>query len=92
MIEALDGSRPMAWGTLALVELYKDLHNIVYRLGQSFGFVTLLQVWAWEHITVMQPVGRQDRDVASPMVFNWHGGLRYKLTDDLTTRGSHLIG
>lgn len=37
----------------------------------------------WEHIVVMLPVDKQDRDLAQLMVFNWGGGLRYEVTDDI---------
>lgn len=40
----------MAWGTLVLMKLYREFHQIVTMGTASFGYVTLLQVRAREHI------------------------------------------
>lgn len=53
-----------------LTKLYRELHDITYHPGRGFGYVTLLQVWVWEHITIMQPMGMQERDAADPIAFN----------------------
>ncbi|XP_059067634.1 protein MAIN-LIKE 2-like [Cryptomeria japonica] len=53
VVEAVDSNeRPMAWGTLVLMELYTELHEIVHHPGRGLKIFTLLQVWAWEHIVV----------------------------------------
>lgn len=31
VIEAIDNGQPMAWGTLVLEKLYRELHDIVYH-------------------------------------------------------------
>lgn len=65
------------------LELYRELHDIVYHLGHNFRFITLLQVWVCKHIVVMRPVGRHDRDSVPLMVFSWGGGLKYEVVDDI---------
>ena len=61
----VDAGVPVTWGSLMLAKLYRDLHQIVYqggsRQGRSIGFLTLLQVWAWEHIVVLRMLGRRER-------------------------------
>lgn len=45
--------RRFAWGSCMLGHLYRELHQVVYRGYMSLSTrVTLLQVWAWEHIAV----------------------------------------
>ena len=46
VMDIVDAGLSAAWGSLMLVELYRDLHQIVYqgggRHGRSIGFLTLL--------------------------------------------------
>ncbi|XP_057820172.2 protein MAIN-LIKE 1-like [Cryptomeria japonica] len=51
-----------AWGSVMLSQLYHNMHLVTYReyVGLSVG-VTLLHIWAWEHIAVTRPLGAQDR-------------------------------
>ncbi|XP_059065331.1 protein MAIN-LIKE 2-like [Cryptomeria japonica] len=51
-----------AWGFAMLTQLYHDMHLVTYKeyVSLSAG-VTLLHIWAWEHIVVTPPVGVQDR-------------------------------
>ena len=47
-----DGTR-YAWGVCLLAHLYHNLHDVAYREGSSLSTgVTLLHVWAWEHIYI----------------------------------------
>lgn len=50
VMAAVDAGIPTAWGSLMLVELYRDLHQIIYQgarhQARSMGFTTLLLVWA----------------------------------------------
>lgn len=73
----------MAWGTLVVTELCRELHDIIYHLGWGFSYVTLLYVWVWEHIIVTRLVGRQERDATKPITFSWRGGLRTEVIDDV---------
>ncbi|XP_059064368.1 protein MAINTENANCE OF MERISTEMS-like [Cryptomeria japonica] len=42
VVEAVHSDRPMAWGTLVLTKLYRELHEIIYHPGKGFRFITLL--------------------------------------------------
>lgn len=58
----LHDGQQYAWGSVMLVQLYHDMHLVVYKeyVSLSAG-VTLLHIWAWEHIAVTQPLGVQDK-------------------------------
>lgn len=59
-----------------LAHLYHDLHQVVYLGAASLSVeVTLLQIWAWEHITVTQPIAERDRLFGRPYVFEYLGGV-----------------
>ncbi|GLJ23507.1 hypothetical protein SUGI_0445390 [Cryptomeria japonica] len=46
-----------AWGPCVLAHLYYELHQFVYHGSVGLGYrVTLLQVWAYEHILVTRPI------------------------------------
>ena len=63
-----DGTR-YAWGVCVLAHLYHDLHDVVYRDGASLSAgVTLLHVWAWEHMSITCPVHMRFRGVGQPFV------------------------
>lgn len=54
----LHDGQQYVWGTTMLAQLYHDMHLVVYREYASLSAgVTLLHIWAWEHIAVTQPVG-----------------------------------
>lgn len=49
-----------AWGPCVLAMLYFQLHQIVYQRVQTLSCgVTLLQVWAFEHIAICQPIAER---------------------------------
>lgn len=51
-----------AWGAAMLGQLYHDMHLVLYREYQSLSLrVTLLHIWAWEHIAITRLVGVHDR-------------------------------
>ena len=62
------------WCSLMLEKLCQDLHQIVYQgggwKGRRIGFLTLFQVWAWEHIAVLRPLGCRDRQVEEPVAYS----------------------
>ncbi|XP_059063972.1 serine/threonine-protein phosphatase 7 long form homolog isoform X1 [Cryptomeria japonica] len=66
--------RQFAWGSCMLAHLYKDLHQVVY-LGYNIllAGVTLLQVWAWEHIPVVRPLADKDRPVGRAYAYGYTG-------------------
>lgn len=66
--------RKFAWGSCMLAHLYRELHQVVY-LGYtilSVG-VTLLQVWAWEHIPIARPLVDRDRPIGRAYAYGCTG-------------------
>lgn len=64
-----------AWGPCVLAHLYKDLHEAVYREARSQGVgITLLHIWAWEHLPITWPVCLRFRAIDQPYVY-MYGGL-----------------
>jgi hypothetical protein len=60
-------SRIYAWGSCLLAHLYRELHLFVYRGSSSLAAdVTLLQIWAWEHIAVARPLTHRQRPEGRP--------------------------
>lgn len=57
-----------------LSHLYREIHQVVY-LGYNslFAGVTLLQVWAWEHIPVSRPIVDRDRLVGQAYAYGFIG-------------------
>ena len=53
-----DGTH-FAWGPLILVQIYIDLYNFINvdKVNMINSHVILLQVWEYEHILVVRPVG-----------------------------------
>ena len=65
-----------AWGTSMLGMLYYYLHHVAYRGGLSISArVTLLQIWAYEHIAMFWPM--VDRELVEDMsyVYSYRGVL-----------------
>lgn len=57
-----------------LAHLYHDLHQVFYLGAMSVSAgVTLLQIWAWEHIVVTHPMEDRDHPVGMPYVFGYTG-------------------
>jgi len=47
-----------SWDPCILAHLYHDLHQFVYDGAASLSAsVSLLQIWAWLHIAMTQPIG-----------------------------------
>lgn len=44
-----------------LASLYHDMHDFVYYDSRAIGIgVTLLHIWAWDHIIVLRPIIQMD--------------------------------
>lgn len=71
IIEGREGQS--AWGTCMLAQLYRDMHVICYRRQLSVTNITLLQVWAWEHICVTRPIIARvgEHDDRDPIAWWW---------------------
>ena len=55
MADLIVSPRKMAWGLAILVDMYHDLHEIVYREGHTWACgIILAQICAWQHIVVVQ--------------------------------------
>lgn len=66
--------RRFSWGSYMLAHLYKELHQVVYLECMSLLVgVTLIQVWAWEHIVVTRPLVDRDKPICFPYVFGYTG-------------------
>lgn len=61
-----------AWGSAMLAHLYRDLHQVVYLVYSSLSIgVTLLQVWAWEHIPIARPLADRDRPTGCAYAYEY---------------------
>lgn len=83
VMEVVNGNQPMACGTLVLISLYRELHDICYHGSHGFGYVTSLQVWTWEHIVVTQLARRVDKVVDLQIVYSYQNGLHYEEIEDI---------
>lgn len=53
-----------------LAHLYHDLHQVVYRGSSSLSCgVTVLQIWAWEHLAVTRPACPRVRPPGMPYIY-----------------------
>lgn len=73
-----------AWGPVLLASLYKYLHEYVYLDGRALvAGITLLHVWAWEHIAVFWPwvvaipMGHDD-----PLLWRYRDGVSFTHTGE----------
>lgn len=71
----MDGTM-FAWGPCMLVMLYYYLHQVVYKGGLSFNTGgTLLQIWAYEHISIFRPLVERELVEDMPYVYSYRGAL-----------------
>lgn len=71
--------RVYVWGSCLLAMVYYQMHDIVYLgyLSISIG-VTLLQTWAWEHISIARPIIHVDLQPSEPYACRYTTGIRHK--------------
>lgn len=66
----MDGTM-FAWGPCMLAMLYYYLHQVVYRGGLPFNTGgALLQIWAYEHISIFWPLVERELIEDMPYVYN----------------------
>lgn len=66
---ASEGTRHV-WGSCVLDHLYRDLHEVVYHEITSLGEgITLLHIWAWEHLPITRPMYMRFRAIDQPYVY-----------------------
>lgn len=57
-----------------LVHLYRDLHDVVYHEISSLGVgITLLHIWAWEHLLISRPMCLRFRAIDQLYVYMYGG-------------------
>ena len=83
MFDLVSQPRRMAWGPAILVEMYHELHEIVYHGSGSWACgVVLAQIWAWEHIAVIRPRA-QPRERSQPYIFCYRGFVPHSHSGDV---------
>eukprot|EP00268_Persea_americana_P018274 TRINITY_DN1906_c0_g1_i1.p1 TRINITY_DN1906_c0_g1~~TRINITY_DN1906_c0_g1_i1.p1 ORF type:complete len:759 (+),score=112.96 TRINITY_DN1906_c0_g1_i1:187-2463(+) len=74
-LEDLGKFKDYAWGAAALAHLFWSLDNRV-RSGRGRnnlgGFVAIMQVWAWEHLSTCRPTQLLDRWDLFPRAARWY--------------------
>lgn len=61
-----------AWGSCMFAHLYDELYQVVYGQAQSLGVgCSPLQIWAWEHFAVTQPLTWGQQPVRCPYRFRY---------------------
>uniref|UniRef100_A0A8R7QJX4 Aminotransferase-like plant mobile domain-containing protein n=1 Tax=Triticum urartu TaxID=4572 RepID=A0A8R7QJX4_TRIUA len=56
LLRDFDASGEMAWGAAVLAHLYRELGKASMKgKANCCAFLTLLQIWAWEHIQIGRP-------------------------------------
>lgn len=61
-----------SWGSYMLAHLYHDLHRVVYLGATNLSTrVTLLQIWAWEHMAVTCPLTNRYHPTGRPYVYGY---------------------
>ncbi|XP_059068590.1 serine/threonine-protein phosphatase 7 long form homolog [Cryptomeria japonica] len=59
-----------AWGPCLLATLYHQMHGIAYLRQESIGCgITLIQMWAYEHITIFYPTLDVDLEPEKPYAY-----------------------
>ncbi|KAL8527664.1 hypothetical protein ACS0TY_005494 [Phlomoides rotata] len=61
-------ARTYSWGSAILAYLYRKLCNAADSDRTTIGgFVSLLQIWVWSRIPMIQPINRNDRLLQGPL-------------------------
>ncbi|XXG90233.1 hypothetical protein AAC387_Pa12g2050 [Persea americana] len=74
-LKDLDKLKDYAWGAAALANLFSSLDNRVRceKGHQSLGgFVAIMQVWAWEHLSTCRPMQLPYRQDLFPRAARWY--------------------
>lgn len=69
-----DASGEMAWGAAVLAHLYRELGKASMKgKANCCAFLTLLQLWAWEHIQIGRPERLENKALTSdePLGCRW---------------------
>ncbi|XP_051178114.1 uncharacterized protein [Lolium perenne] len=74
LLRDFDASGEMAWGAAALAHLYRELGKASMKgKANCCAFLTLLQLWAWEHIQIGCPERLENKDLTidQPLGCRW---------------------
>ncbi|XP_073006437.1 uncharacterized protein [Typha latifolia] len=75
LLRNFDMSGEMAWGAAVLAHLYRELGKASMKgKANCCAFLTLLQIWAWEHIQIGRPERLEDKALLSgrPLGCRWN--------------------
>ncbi|XP_072979385.1 protein MAIN-LIKE 1 [Typha angustifolia] len=84
LLRDFDACGQMAWGAAVLAYLYRELGKAsLIGKAECCGFLTLLQMWAWEHLHVGRPQRLQHVDGEAdlhdkPLGCRWNAPLRWR--------------
>ncbi|CAN1258849.1 hypothetical protein LINPERPRIM_LOCUS10000 [Linum perenne] len=72
VLEDWDVASRFSWGSAVLSVLYREMSSTSSMRGDLGGWVSIVQLWAYERIPFLAPVPR------SPVVRDLPLGLRYR--------------
>ncbi|XP_039828443.1 uncharacterized protein LOC120690004 isoform X3 [Panicum virgatum] len=75
LLRDFDASGEMAWGAAVLAHLYRELGKASMKgKANCCAFLTLLQIWAWEHIQIGCPERLENKALPddSPLGCRWN--------------------
>ncbi|CAL4919228.1 unnamed protein product [Urochloa decumbens] len=79
LLRDFDASGEMAWGAAVLAHLYRELGKASMK-GKTncCAFLTLLQIWAWEHIQIGRPERLENKVLHNdwPLGCRWNVGFK----------------
>uniref|UniRef100_A0ACD6A5E1 Uncharacterized protein n=1 Tax=Avena sativa TaxID=4498 RepID=A0ACD6A5E1_AVESA len=74
LLRDFDASGEMAWGAAVLAHLYRELGKASMKgKANCCAFLTLLQIWAWEHIQIGRPERLENKalTIDQPLGCRW---------------------
>ncbi|XP_062212493.1 uncharacterized protein LOC133913377 [Phragmites australis] len=75
LLRNFDASGEMAWGAAVLAHLYRELGKASMKgKANCCAFLTLLQIWAWEHIQICCPERLENKALTNdqPLGCRWN--------------------
>ncbi|CAN6309217.1 unnamed protein product [Urochloa humidicola] len=79
LLRDFDASGEMAWGAAVLAHLYRELGKASMKgKANCCAFLTLLQIWAWEHIQIGCPERLENKVLHDdwPLGCRWNVGFK----------------
>lgn len=73
-----------SWGPCLLATLYHHMHGVVYLQQKLVGCgITLLQIWAWEHIDIFCPALHINLELEKPYAYEYTIGVRHRASGNI---------